>query len=98
MLEAPDNKLRVDWLSSLQFNRKQYYEQATSSSDGESKNDAQNIVKAFVYSFFILLFIQNCIETSKLDNDYQLEDSLAIPVVKNTSVISKTFNTNNLTD
>jgi hypothetical protein len=27
VLEAPDNKLRVDWLSALQFNRKQYYQQ-----------------------------------------------------------------------
>ncbi|KAL7079273.1 hypothetical protein ACQ4LE_001824 [Meloidogyne hapla] len=27
ILEAPDNKFRIEWLSSLQYNRKQYYQQ-----------------------------------------------------------------------
>ncbi|CAK5080483.1 unnamed protein product [Meloidogyne enterolobii] len=37
ILEAPDNKLRIEWLSSLQYNRKQYYQQNSKDNSTEIK-------------------------------------------------------------
>uniref|UniRef100_A0A914KP71 TBC1 domain family member 2B n=1 Tax=Meloidogyne incognita TaxID=6306 RepID=A0A914KP71_MELIC len=37
ILEAPDNKFRIEWLSSLQYNRKQYYQQNSKDNSTEIK-------------------------------------------------------------
>ena len=55
ILEAPDNKFRIEWLSSLQYNRKQYYQQNSKDNSTEIKISENSQVCLFYflnYSYF----------------------------------------------